>query len=122
MQNDSLATLLARLEGILGPLPSWMVSQGRYSNRYYTRSRQLYERSKVSGRYGRDQGSHLAVPQCWLGWCIETQQLLVWVGLLRETSASCSAGRCRLAVPGALAFLPWFTHSSCCWVCCGTHW
>jgi hypothetical protein len=51
VQNDSLATLLARLEGILGPLPSWMVAQGRYSNRYYTRSRQLYERSKVSARY-----------------------------------------------------------------------
>jgi hypothetical protein len=50
-QNDSLATLLARLEGILGPLPGWMVAQGRYSNRYYTRSRQLYERSKASGRW-----------------------------------------------------------------------
>lgn len=50
LQNDSLATLLARLEGILGPLPSWMVAQGRYSNRYYTRSRQLYERSKSHGR------------------------------------------------------------------------
>lgn len=50
MQNDSLATLLARLEGILGPLPNWMVVQGRYSNRYYTRNRQLYERSKANGR------------------------------------------------------------------------
>jgi hypothetical protein len=50
LQNDSLGTLLARLEGILGPLPGWMVAQGRYSNRYYTRSRQLYERSKGSGR------------------------------------------------------------------------
>jgi dual specificity tyrosine-phosphorylation-regulated kinase 2/3/4 len=36
-QNDSCATLLARLEGILGPLPRWMVSRGRYANRYYTR-------------------------------------------------------------------------------------
>ncbi|WIA42780.1 hypothetical protein OEZ86_008720 [Tetradesmus obliquus] len=50
-QNDSLATLLVRLEGILGPLPSWMISQGRYSSRYYTRSRQIYERNKSSGRY-----------------------------------------------------------------------
>lgn len=50
VQNDSLATLLVRLEGILGPLPSWMISQGRYSNRYYTRSRQLYERNKSNGR------------------------------------------------------------------------
>ncbi len=36
-QNDSLATLLARLEGILGPVPRWMVRKGRYANRYYTR-------------------------------------------------------------------------------------
>lgn len=33
-QNDSLATLLARLEGILGPLPSSMISGGRYSHRW----------------------------------------------------------------------------------------
>ncbi|KAI8472567.1 MAG: kinase-like domain-containing protein [Monoraphidium minutum] len=50
-QNDSLATLLARLEGILGPLPSSMVSQGRYSHRFYTRSRQLYEANKRTRRY-----------------------------------------------------------------------
>jgi hypothetical protein len=50
LQNDSLATLLVRLEGILGPLPSWMISQGRYSSRYYTRSRQIYEQNKNSGR------------------------------------------------------------------------
>ncbi len=36
-QNDSLATLLARLEGILGPVPRWMVHKGRYAHRYYTR-------------------------------------------------------------------------------------
>jgi hypothetical protein len=50
LQNDSLSTLLVRLEGILGPLPSEMISQGRYSSRYYTRSRQIYERNKNSGR------------------------------------------------------------------------
>jgi len=37
LQNDSLATLLARLEGILGPVPEWMVQKGRYSSRFYTR-------------------------------------------------------------------------------------
>eukprot|EP00983_Pelagomonas_calceolata_P093561 1157787-Pelagomonas_calceolata.AAC.3 len=36
-QNDSLATLLARLEGILGPVPEWMVQKGRYASRFYTR-------------------------------------------------------------------------------------
>ena len=37
MQNDSLSTLLSRLEGILGPIPGWMVQKGRYSNRFFTR-------------------------------------------------------------------------------------
>lgn len=51
MQNDSLATLLARLEGILGPVPEWMLHKGRYSHRFYTRSGLLYERSTASQRY-----------------------------------------------------------------------
>ncbi|GBF94468.1 hypothetical protein Rsub_07002 [Raphidocelis subcapitata] len=50
-QNDSLTTLLARLEGILGPLPGAMVARGRYSHRFYTRSRQLYDTSKRTRRY-----------------------------------------------------------------------
>ena len=45
MQNDSLATLLARLEGILGEVPQWMIRKGRYSHRYYTRQGLIYERS-----------------------------------------------------------------------------
>ena len=43
-QNESLATLLARLEGILGLVPRWMVRRGRYSHRFYTRAGILYER------------------------------------------------------------------------------
>lgn len=50
-QNDSLATLLARLEGILGPIPSWMVAQGRYGHRFYTKNGQIYERSPHTGAY-----------------------------------------------------------------------
>eukprot|EP00200_Dunaliella_tertiolecta_P003736 CAMPEP_0202359942 /NCGR_PEP_ID=MMETSP1126-20121109/13064_1 /ASSEMBLY_ACC=CAM_ASM_000457 /TAXON_ID=3047 /ORGANISM="Dunaliella tertiolecta, Strain CCMP1320" /LENGTH=1262 /DNA_ID=CAMNT_0048953517 /DNA_START=67 /DNA_END=3855 /DNA_ORIENTATION=- len=50
-QNDSLATLLARLEGILGPVPEWMVQKGRYASRFYTRSGQLYERNPATDRY-----------------------------------------------------------------------
>eukprot|EP00195_Chlamydomonas_chlamydogama_P014734 CAMPEP_0202902904 /NCGR_PEP_ID=MMETSP1392-20130828/18762_1 /ASSEMBLY_ACC=CAM_ASM_000868 /TAXON_ID=225041 /ORGANISM="Chlamydomonas chlamydogama, Strain SAG 11-48b" /LENGTH=1064 /DNA_ID=CAMNT_0049589765 /DNA_START=132 /DNA_END=3326 /DNA_ORIENTATION=- len=50
-QNDSLSTLLARLEGILGPIPDWMVQQGRYSNRFFTRSGHIYERSTSTERY-----------------------------------------------------------------------
>ncbi|KAL0056464.1 hypothetical protein WJX82_011637 [Trebouxia sp. C0006] len=50
-QNDSLATLLARLEGILGPLPQHMVRKGRFSHRFYTRQGVIYERSQRTGRY-----------------------------------------------------------------------
>lgn len=46
MQNDSLATLLARLEGILGQLPQHMVRKGRFSHRFYTRQGVIYERSQ----------------------------------------------------------------------------
>ncbi|GFR50340.1 hypothetical protein Agub_g12549 [Astrephomene gubernaculifera] len=50
-QNDSLATLLARLEGILGPIPEWMLHKGRYTHRFYTRSGMLYERASNTQRY-----------------------------------------------------------------------
>ncbi len=50
-QNDSLATLLARLEGILGPVPEWMLHRGRYAHRFYTRSGMLYERASGNQRY-----------------------------------------------------------------------
>ena len=50
LQNDSLPTLLARLEGILGPVPRWMVRRGRYAHRFYTKAGILYERSAKSVR------------------------------------------------------------------------
>ncbi|KAJ9512538.1 hypothetical protein QJQ45_018951 [Haematococcus lacustris] len=50
-QNDSLASLLARLEGILGPVPEWMLRKGRYASRFYTRRGQLYERNAATERY-----------------------------------------------------------------------
>ena len=50
-QNDSLSTLLARLEGILGPVPEWMLHKGRYAHRFYTRSGMLYERNATTQKY-----------------------------------------------------------------------
>ena len=44
LQNDSLQSLLARMEGILGPMPCEMRAQGRFSHRYYTRSGAIYQR------------------------------------------------------------------------------
>ena len=47
-QNDSLATLLARLEGILGAVPRRMLRDSRFAHRYYTRSGAIFERSPRS--------------------------------------------------------------------------
>lgn len=46
LQNDSLATLLARLEGILGPIPDNMLQEGCYTHRYYTIRGDLYEQNE----------------------------------------------------------------------------
>jgi hypothetical protein len=50
-QNDSLATLLARLEGILGRMPGRMRADARFAHRFYTRTGAIFERSprSVSG-------------------------------------------------------------------------
>lgn len=42
--NDTLATLLARVEAIIGPVPQHMREQGAYYWRYYTNDDQLYDR------------------------------------------------------------------------------
>eukprot|EP00887_Chlorella_sp_A99_P005970 scaffold27.g5970.t1 len=50
LQNDSLPALLARLEGVLGPLPRWMLVQGRFSHKYFTRAGRVFERHPTTGR------------------------------------------------------------------------
>lgn len=50
--NTSLPSILARVEGILGPLPKRLVQRGRYGHRYYTHDGRLYERNKQSVRRG----------------------------------------------------------------------
>lgn len=50
-QNDSLASLLARLVGILGPIPKHMLRTGRYAHRFFTKSGHPYERSSATGQY-----------------------------------------------------------------------
>lgn len=45
LQNDSVATLLARLEGILGPLPRWMLHRGRYAHKYFLRDGRVFEKN-----------------------------------------------------------------------------
>ena len=43
---------MARLEGILGEVPQWMIRKGRYSHRYYTRQGLIYERSSSTVSVG----------------------------------------------------------------------
>ena len=67
LQNDSIATLLARLEGILGPMPRWMLLRGRYAHKYFLRDGRIFEKSQHTGRYEflRPKATSLArrVPQ-----------------------------------------------------------
>ncbi len=49
LQNDSLATLLARCAGILGPLPP-RLRRGRHAHKFFTRAGELYERDDEAGR------------------------------------------------------------------------
>ncbi|KAK4747154.1 hypothetical protein SAY87_026191 [Trapa incisa] len=49
-QNDSLATLLARVIGIIGPIDQGMLARGRDTYKYFTKNHMLYERSQESNR------------------------------------------------------------------------
>ena len=49
VQNVSVATMLAKIESVCGPLSAEFVASGRNSHLYYTRSRQLYERDAGTG-------------------------------------------------------------------------
>lgn len=51
IQNESVASMVARMEGILGPLPDWMVAQGRYAYRIFTRHGLVYERNPKTGLF-----------------------------------------------------------------------
>ena len=47
-QNDSPASLLARVIGIIGSIDHEMLTKGRDSHKYFTKNRMLYERNQVS--------------------------------------------------------------------------
>jgi hypothetical protein len=53
-QNDSPATLLARVMGIIGSIEQAMLAQGRDTYKYFTKNHMLYERNQVCAfRRGR---------------------------------------------------------------------
>ena len=46
-QNDSPATLLARVMGIIGSIDQSMLAKGRETYKYFTKNHMLYERNQV---------------------------------------------------------------------------
>ncbi|MCO5548230.1 hypothetical protein L7F22_001687 [Adiantum nelumboides] len=63
-QNDSLATLLARVVGILGPLDLEVLAKGRDTHKYFTKNHMLYERNqnKEIPQGAPDLGANLVSP------------------------------------------------------------
>ncbi|KAG6752817.1 hypothetical protein POTOM_042855 [Populus tomentosa] len=49
-QNDSPATLLARVIGIIGPIDQNMLAKGRDTYKYFTKNHMLYERNQDTSR------------------------------------------------------------------------
>lgn len=49
-QNDSPATLLARVIGIIGPIDQVMLAKGRDTYKYFTKNHMLYERNQDTNR------------------------------------------------------------------------
>ncbi|KAI9087383.1 hypothetical protein K1719_030703 [Acacia pycnantha] len=49
-QNDSPATLLARVMGIIGPIDQSMLAKGRDTYKYFTKNHMLYERNQETNR------------------------------------------------------------------------
>ncbi|XP_074370842.1 uncharacterized protein LOC141711995 [Apium graveolens] len=49
-QNDSPATLLARVIGIIGPIEQDMLAKGRDTYKYFTKNHMLYERNQDTNR------------------------------------------------------------------------
>lgn len=47
-QNDSPATLLARVIGIIGSIDQSMLAKGRDTYKYFTKNHMLYERNQVT--------------------------------------------------------------------------
>ncbi|KAE8710682.1 hypothetical protein F3Y22_tig00110319pilonHSYRG00124 [Hibiscus syriacus] len=49
-QNDSPATLLARVIGIIGPIRQDMLAKGRDTYKYFSKNHMLYERNQETNR------------------------------------------------------------------------
>lgn len=50
LRNESLVTMLARIESVLGAPPRHMLRRGKFSHKYYTRDGRLFERNRQTVR------------------------------------------------------------------------
>lgn len=55
-QNESVPTLLARINGIIGPFPNYMLKSGKYVHYHFTQDSMLYQQTK-------DGLIHLLIPK-----------------------------------------------------------
>jgi serine/threonine protein kinase len=53
-QNDSIQGLLARVVGIIGPIPEYMMKEGRLVSNFFTREGLIYQEAGATGE-GDDQ-------------------------------------------------------------------
>jgi hypothetical protein len=70
-QNDSLATLLARVVGILGPIDPELLRKGRDTHKFFTKNHRLYERNQV--------GAARKVSWCEFEYMFECRSILVYI-------------------------------------------
>lgn len=56
-QNDSIVSMLSRIEAICGPFPRHMVTQGRQSSRFFTKCGLLYEKVPQEGSENHEASS-----------------------------------------------------------------
>jgi len=57
-QNDSVQGLLSRVVGIIGPVPEYMMKEGRLVSNFFTREGLIYQEAKDGDKDGDDSQSH----------------------------------------------------------------
>ena len=57
-QNDSVVSMLSRIEAICGPFPRHMISQGRQSGRFFTKSGLVFEKVPVGDDHDDESVDH----------------------------------------------------------------
>merc|ERR1712032_799959 len=64
-QNDSVQSLLARIIGIIGPIPLHMMTQGSNVDKFFTQDGQLYREAGMNhqGIHGHDRCLRLLLPK-----------------------------------------------------------